>query len=71
VYDSHYEWSQKTQQWVEALNSDPADLMSPGHTFEVLNNAATLASIGHDDLAGTVLRAWNGAVSRRTTADAS
>ena len=68
---NHLDWSQRTQQWVEALNSVPADLMSPGRTFEVLNNAATLASIGHDDMAGTVLRAWNAAVSRRVTADAS
>lgn len=67
----HFEWSARAQQWVEALNSDPADLMSPGRTFEVLNNAATLASLGHDDLAGLLLRAWNAAVSRRVTADAS
>ncbi|HLR96476.1 MAG TPA: hypothetical protein VK053_18270 [Jiangellaceae bacterium] len=71
MYDSHYEWSQKAREWVEALAADPADLLSPGRTHEVLNNAATLAAVGHDGLAGTVLRAWNGAMSRRTTADAS
>ena len=67
----HFEWSAQAQRWIARLDSDPADLMSPGRTFEVLNNAATLASVGHDDLAGSVLRAWNAAVSRRTTADAS
>src|SRR5690625_1556746 len=71
MYDSHYEWSQKAREWVEALAAGPADRVSPGGTHGVLHYAATLAAVGHDGLAGTVLRAWSGAMSRRTTADAT
>lgn len=53
------------QQWVEKARSE-SDPFAPRPVFETLNDAATLAQAGHDDLAGDVLRAWSAAVTRRT-----
>jgi len=51
--------------WVEKAKNE-SDPFAPRPVFETLNDAATLAQAGHDDLAGEVLRAWNAAVARRT-----
>lgn len=64
-------WEGPAARWIERLDGDPADLMSPGSTFETLNSAATLASQGRDDLAGDLLRAWAAATSRRIDRDAT